>query len=198
MKFHCVALFAMGVLSPFVLHAETSSESAYNELHQISPNAMQANDAVEVQAKVLNINKSTREITFETESGERVSVKASPEIRNFSQIKKGDVLKVNYMESLVLELKRNEKVENGIVRSTDIVRARPGQKPSGQVVSHYSAVGTITRVDGKSQNVTVKGPQRTITFHVKDKSILDELKKGDQIEARYTEAMALSFESVKR
>lgn len=199
MKTKWILCAALTTAVGYTALAETSSsEAVYNELHQISPTAMQADDAIEVQAKVIDIRKSTREIIFETESGERVAVKASKDIRNFNQIKKGDMLKVRYMESLVLELKKNEKVDNGMVRSTDIVRARAGEKPSGQVVSHYSAIGTIMKVDAKSQNVTVKGPQRTVTFRVKDRSILDELKKGDQIEARYTEAMAVSIESVKR
>lgn len=178
--------------------AADSSKEVYDSLHQTGPNTLEGRDAIEVQAEVLKVNKKTHEVTFKTESGDDVTVKAGDEIRNFNQIKKGDTLTVRYMESLVLELKRKDKAPNGIVSSTDIVRAAPGQKPTGMVVDHFSARGTITSVDKKAQSVTVKGPRRTVTLHVKDQSILDELKKGDQIEAKYTEALAVSFENLKR
>lgn len=197
-----IQLLSIGVLVSLtlthVVRAADSSQEAYDSLHQTGPNRLEGKDAVEVQAEVVKVNKKTREVTFKTESGENVTVKAGEEIRNFNQIKKGDTLNVRYMESLVLELKRKNKEPNGIVSSTDIVRAAPGQKPAGMVVDHFSAIGTITNVDKESQSVTVKGPRRTVTLHVKDQSILEELKKGDQIEAKYTEALAVSFENLKR
>jgi Cu/Ag efflux protein CusF len=181
-----------------LVHAADNADSAYNELQKTGPNTLESMDSIEAKAQVVKVNKKTREITFKPEDGGNVTVVAGPEIRNFDQIKKGDTLKVNYMESLVLELKKKEVADNGVVATTDIVRAAPGEKPGGHVVQQLSAVGTVTKIDKKTREVTVKGPRRTITFHVKDQGILQDLKKGDQIEAKYTEALAVSVETIKR
>ncbi len=181
-----------------VVHAAENVDSTYNDFQKTGPNTLTRSDSIEATAQVVKVNKKTREITFKPEDGENVTVVAGPEIRNFDQIKKGDTLKVNYMESLVLELKKKEVSDNGVVASTDIVRAAEGEKPGGRVVQQLSAVGTVTKIDKKTREVTVKGPRRTVSFHVRDEGILKDLRKGDQVEAKYTEALAVSVETIKR
>jgi Cu/Ag efflux protein CusF len=193
-----LSVLASVAISHVAQAAADYSDSAANELQKTGPNTLERTGSVEARAQVIKIDKKTREITFKPEDGENVTVVAGPEIRNFDQIKKGDTLKVNYMESLVLELKKKQMTDNGVVASTDIVRSAPGEKPGGQVTQQLTATGTVTKIDKKKQEVTVKGPRRTISFHVKDQSVLDELKKGDQIEAKYTEALAVSVETIKR
>ncbi|MNU04753.1 hypothetical protein D3C72_2492990 [compost metagenome] len=59
-------------------------------------------------------------------------------------------------------------------------------------------MGTITKLDKKTQEVTVKGPKKTVVIHVQKKDVFDTLKKGDQIEATYVEALAVSIQPVRK
>ncbi len=161
-------------------------------------NEYQVSNAIEVEAQVAEVNKKTRELKLKTKDGETTSLKVGPEVENFAQIKKGDMLKVRYLESLTLELKKGAGEPIVVSDTSDLLRAQPGKKPGAMTIDKISAVGTITKIDKKTQNVTVKGPKRTVVIHVQKKDVFDKLKKGDQIEATYIEAMAISVESVKR
>lgn len=158
----------------------------------------QASNVIEVEAQVVDVNKKTRDIKFKTKDGETTSVKVGNDVENFAQIKKGDNMKVRYLESLTLELKKGGGEPLVVSDTKDIIRNQAGEKPGGMAVDKVTAVGTITKLDKKTQQVTVKGPKRTVVIHVQKKDIFDTLKKGDQIEATYVEALAVSVESVKK
>ena len=51
-------------------------------------------------------------------------------------------------------------------------------------------------VDAETQQVTLKGPNRTVDLHVDDPEQLKLIKVGDQIEAVYTQAVAVTVEPV--
>lgn len=158
----------------------------------------QATNVIEVEAQVVDINKKTRDIKFKTKDGETTSVKVGTEVENLAQIKKGDNLKVRYLESLTLELKKGGGNPIAVSETSDIVRNAAGQKPGGMALEQITATGTITKLDKKTQQVTVKGPKRTVVIHVQKKDIFDTLKKGDQIEATYVEALAVSVQPLKK
>jgi Cu/Ag efflux protein CusF len=161
-------------------------------------NTLETSNVAEVEAQVVGVNKKTREIKLKTRDGETTSITAGKEVENFAQIKKGDWLKVRYYESLTLELKKGGGDPIVVSDTSDIVRAQPGQKPGAMAVDKVTARGTILKIDKKKQSVTVKGPERTVVLHVQKKDIFDKLKKGDQIEATYVEAVAVSVETVKK
>ncbi|MNL52314.1 hypothetical protein D3C87_1754770 [compost metagenome] len=119
-------------------------------------------------------------------------------MKNFDQIKKGDRLKVRYLETLVLDLKKGGKEPIVLTQTSDVQTAQAGQKPGATLRSIITARGTVTNVDVKKQAITVKGPNRTVVLPMADKELFNKIKKGDQIEARYTEAMAISVETVKK
>lgn len=161
-------------------------------------NEYRASNVIEVEAQVVDVNKKTRDIKFKTKDGETTSVKAGNDIENFAQIKKGDNLKVRYLEALTLELKKGGGNPVAVSETSDIIRAEQGEKPGGMAMEKVTAMGTITKLDKKTQQVTVKGPKRTVVIHVQKKDIFDTLKKGDQIEATYVEALAVSVQPVTK
>jgi hypothetical protein len=52
----------------------------------------------------------------------------------------------------------------------------------------------VTAVNKKKQTITLKGPERTIDLEVRDPEQLKLIKVGDQVQAVYTEALALGLE----
>lgn len=179
----------------FLTATSHSSAATY-----VSPdgNMVMEADTVQAEAKVLAVDKEKRTLKLQTRDGKETTITAGDEVRNFDKIKKGDVLKISYLESLAVELKEKGQAPIAANQTVDVTRSEPGQKPSGKVVNKVTVTGTITKIDKKNQAVTIEGPNRTVSMHVKKKDVFDKIKKGDQVEATYTEALAISVESVKK
>jgi hypothetical protein len=45
--------------------------------------------------------------------------------------------------------------------------------------------------------ITLKGPQRTVDLRIPDPEQFKRIAKGDQVEAKYTQAVALTVEAAK-
>lgn len=147
---------------------------------------------VNVQAKITKIDHKTREVTLQGPEGREVTVEAGPEVKNFSQLKVGDSVDVQYLESLVLELKKGggKPVERTVEHAA--TSAKPGEKPAAAGGRRVTVVGDVVNVDTAAKTVTVKGPKRTVDLHIEDPEQLKMIAKGDQVQATYTEAAAVS------
>ncbi|MBN8443757.1 MAG: hypothetical protein J0M28_18960, partial [Thauera sp.] len=53
-------------------------------------------------------------------------------------------------------------------------------------------VADVQQVDRKNQTVTLRGATRTVRLKIKDPEQLKLIKKGDQVEGVYAEAVAVS------
>ena len=63
----------------------------------------------------------------------------------------------------------------------------------GMGAGHQTVItADVVDLDPATQTVTLKGPQRTVDLHVRDPEQFKLIAKGDQIEATYTEAAAIS------
>jgi len=73
-------------------------------------------------------------------------------------------------------------------------RADPGKKPGGMATREITAVADVVNVDTKKSTVTVKNKEgETFDLNIRDPEQLKLIKKGDQIQATYTEAVAVSL-----
>lgn len=152
---------------------------------------------VDVQAKITKIDHKTREVTLKGPQGHEVTIEAGPEVKNFAKLKVGDMVDVQYVESLVLELKKGggKPVERTEERAKS--SAKPGETPGAAAGRRITVVGDVVNVDTATKTVTVKGPKRTVDLHVEDPEQLKMIAKGDQIQATYTEAAAVAVTPTK-
>ena len=75
----------------------------------------------------------------------------------------------------------------------EFVEAAGGSKARIVVVPTASSLGPdVVDVDAAKQSVTVRGPQRTVDIKVRDPEQFKRIAKGDQLEATYTEAVAIA------
>ena len=70
--------------------------------------------------------------------------------------------------------------------------AKPGEKPGVKGARQFTVVGDVIALDPATQTVTLKGPQRTADLKVRDPEQFKLISKGDQIQATYTEALAVA------
>lgn len=161
-----------------------------------APGQAKAVAVVEASAVVEKIDKATRTVTLKMPNGESRPVVATEEVRNFDQIKVGDTLTVKYMEALTLELKKGGKAVVARTESGALDRAAPGAKPGGIAKREVKITANVIAVDDKAMKITLKGPERTVDMKINDPEQLKNIKVGDQVEATYTEAVAISLAPV--
>ena len=159
------------------------------------PGKATAMRTVEVSAQVVGIDKATRRLTLKGAKGDVVDLVASDEVKRFDQIKVGDSIVARYLEALTLELKKT-RVEAGDVKvSQELARSKPGEQPAGIGARQVVAIADVVTVDPAKSTITIQGPTGNLTtLNVQNPDQFKVVKKGDQIEVTYTQAMALSLE----
>ena len=147
-----------------------------------------------VSATVTAIDQGTRKVTLREPDGTLLTFVAGPEVRNLAQVKVGDVVTLSHTVALVLELK---KATGGIrerVESEGGLRAAPGQKPGAIMAREVRVVADVTKIDTKNKTVTLRGPNRSMKLRVDDPKQLAGIKLGDQVEATFIDAVAVSVD----
>ena len=154
-----------------------------------------AAEAIEIRARVVGLDKTSRGIDLKRPDGKVVSITAGDEVKNFDQIKLGDDLVVRYMRSLSLELMKSGSAVREGSEKTDAVRAKAGDKPGAAAGRQVTVIANIIAIDKKAKTITLKGPKgNVVDLVVEDPKQIALAKVGDQVEAVYTEALAISVE----
>lgn len=158
------------------------------------PGKVEAANIAEVTATVAAIDKGTRLVTLKGPEGRTVNVVAGEEVKNLDQINVGDTVVLQYLEALTLELKKGPGIRQRTEREA-ITRAQPGEKPAGAIGRQVTIVADVVDVSPEKNLITLKGPDGNIVdLRVQNPDHFKVVKKGDQVEAVYTEAVALSVE----
>jgi len=157
-----------------------------------APGKVSMSQAMEGSATIAAIDKASRTITLKRTKGDEVKVVAGPEVKNFDQLKVGDVVNVTYLESLALELKKGGGLKVEKTEKAGVVGAQPGATPAGAAGRQVTVVGDVIKLDAATQTITVKGPERTVELKARDPEQFKLIAVGDQIQATYTEALAVS------
>jgi len=138
------------------------------------------------------VDKATRTLTLKGPK-RTVDVVAGDEVKNFDQIKIGDRLVVKYVEALTLELKKT-KGKPDAKAEVAAVRAAPGAKPAGAVGREITILADVVAVDPKKSTISLKGPRgNVVDLAVQNPDHFKVVKVGDQVEAVYTEALAVAI-----
>ncbi len=154
--------------------------------------------AVSAQGKITAIDAENRRITLLGGGGSILTLVAGPEVKNFAQLKVGDIVTLKYLQSLALELKKGGKALRERVESNDAASAKSGEMPAGAQAKTVQVIADVTAVNKKSGMVTLRGPERTVDLKVKDKAILKQIAVGDQVEVTYVEAVAIAAHTPKK
>jgi Cu/Ag efflux protein CusF len=142
-------------------------------------------------ATVESIDNASRSLVLKRSSGENLIVVAGSEVRNFEQIKVGDKVVSRHLIALEMTLKKGSGSIRERAESTDSGRAKPGEKPGAYEVKRVAFVANVQEVSAKKQTVTLLGATKTIQLRVKNPAQLKLIKKGDQVEGVFLEAVAI-------
>ncbi|RKZ95985.1 MAG: hypothetical protein DRQ46_07725, partial [Gammaproteobacteria bacterium] len=91
--------------------------------------SISASHSATVSALVEVINHETREVTLRKKDGSTVSFVASEEARNLDQVKVGDVLVVEYIETLDIQVMAVEDAKAEAAMAEMVARTKEGEMP---------------------------------------------------------------------
>jgi Cu/Ag efflux protein CusF len=167
---------------------------AQQATNQNSEPAGIAAEVMKATATVESINYGDRQVTLKTPDGMTETFKVGKEARNFDQVKVGDQVNMTYLESFVVYVQKAGGPPAGGA-ATVMVRAPKGAMPGGVVANTIDLKAKIDAVDPQKHTVTVTGALGHMrTMHVDPKVNLADLKPGDDVTVRYTEAFAINVE----
>lgn len=147
-----------------------------------------------ITASVEAVDAAARTVTLKGPRGNVVVLPVGPEVKNFDRIKVGDFVVVRYLQALTLELKKGGKELRQRTEREESAAAQPGERPAAGAARKITVVADVIAVDPKKMTVTLRGPKRTVELKVRDPEQIKLVKVGDQVEATYTEAVAISVE----
>src|SRR5262245_155376 len=190
-----VLILAAASLAPSALPAQPlEAVSVGATITATAPGKGVAERAVRITATVAAVDAAQRSVTLEGPGGDIVTLPVGPEVENFDQIRVGDLVVVRYLEALMLELRKHgtaprERTERGVTAT-----AGPGERPAALGAREVHIIADVISVVPPSQTVRLRGPTRVVDLRVDDPEQFKLVEIGDQVEATYTEAVAVSVE----
>jgi Cu/Ag efflux protein CusF len=172
------------------------SAYALEEGEQADEPGAVAGRLVEVTATIEAIDYENRTVTLK--GPERtVTLKVDERARNFEQAKVGDTVTVEYFESVALMLESAGGETPPPAEFAAVERAPLGEKPGISAIDTRDITASVEAIDHDARTVTLKGPEgNTLTLEVGDNAPnFDKVKVGDQVRARYTQALAISVKT---
>lgn len=186
---------ACAALALNLAHAQQAPAPKVVEAKAVAPGKAAAAQAVEVRAVVVGIDKAGRTVDLKGPKGRVVTLAVSEEAKNFDQVQLGDHVVVRYMRALTLELKKTGSAIMERSEKSDAVVAKPGERPGVAAGRQVQVMANVVAVNAKTKTVTLKGPKgNLVDLVLEDPKQVARIKKGDQVEAVYTEALAVSVE----
>jgi len=187
------ALFALSlavVISASVSRAQTSA--APKAAAPAGKPGVVVADVARITATVEAIDQAKRTVTLKGWQGRTVTLTVPPEAKNFDQIKVGDKVKTKYVDAVAIFVRKSNEQPNAAETQAVAVAPR-GQKPLGTAIDTVEVSANVEKIDYQRRLITLKGPEgnvRTIKVDPRVKR-LNEIKVGDDIVLRRTEAVAL-------
>ncbi len=193
----CMLLAATVLLAPVGVTAQSAPQSAI--VGATAPGTAAVGETVQLQGKVKSIDTKERVVVVVGPHGNEAVFNLGDNVRNFDQIRVGDLVTLTYAQAVAMEL---SKVKNTGIREREeslrTARAESGQRPAGAMEKTVRMVADVVAVHPQAQTITLRGAEHTVELAVKDPSQLKGIKVGDQVEALYVEAVALQVTPANR
>jgi len=167
------AVLLVGAAAPGIIYAQTELPAAVGEV------------ASQLSGKVMVVNMETRLMTLKDAEGNFHVLHVPPEVTRLDKIKIGDEVTITELSSLLIELlPQAEAGPVAAVANTEIDRAA-GKKPGGMMTETLTLSGKVVGLNKAKGTVTIEGPNTTRTLDVQDPTMLDGVKVGDGVVARF-------------
>lgn len=154
-----------------------------------------ASQTMKVSAVVEAIDHETREVTVRKPDDEVVTFTASDEARNLDQVSVGDVLIVEYTESVTIQVLANDGMEADAAKASVMARTKEGEMPGIAAMDSTIVVSTVEEINLETKTFKLKGPDGVVTEYLARNP--DNLKRamvGDLVVTTVTGTLAIVVE----
>lgn len=151
-------------------------------------------NTLKMSVKVVALNQDTRTLTLMDSDGEEFNVKAGPNVVNFDQIERGDMVNVTMTKEMVVGVvDSDESVPQG---SADVIALAPeGAKPGGVAIGTHIVTATVAAIDSKARTATLEFSNgETKVFPVREDIDLSKYSVGQKVVFQVTEMVAVNVE----
>jgi Cu/Ag efflux protein CusF len=183
----------LSVLATGLLFFSSVAVSAEDTSSTEKPGVM-ASELITLTATVEAIDLEKRLVTLKGPEGKTVTLKVDEQARNLAQVKVGDEVQAEYLQSVALYAQKPDGSLPAAAEIAAIERAPAGEKPGMAAIDSRLITATVESIDLEKRTVALKGPEgNTLNLKVDERTPnLENLKTGDQVVARYTQAIAIS------
>jgi hypothetical protein len=155
-------------------------------------------DVLEMRAVVESIDPAKRIVVLKGPQGRLLSLKADTAVKNFQHLKRGDRVRVDFIESIAVSVRRSDAPPNAA--EARLVSVAPkGAKPPILLAETIQMAAVVEAVDLKAHTLAIRErneSRKTITVDRSFKK-LSGVRKGDDVILRLTAALAIRIEKTK-
>jgi len=174
----------------FVTESEFLVDVPVDELSSVSIPGRVITSTARHEAIVESVNKETREIKVVDANGKIHKFVAGDMVANFDQIEPRDRIVTEYLESVAVFVVPEGSPSMGDMGLVEV--APLGEKPGMAMADTYMVAAKIDAIDTDTRVVTLRGDDGFQTaLRVADDVNLGEVKVGDEVRMRVTEAVAI-------
>jgi len=185
--FFVMVLFLTALILGACAHSNESDNTAAH------PGIVRGNLAV-LTATVVAVDMKNRMVTLKDSAGDVRDFKVGEEAVNLPQVRTGDVVTIQFYESVAVEVIKPGKAAAAGAKTT-IVRAKPGEMPKGIVTRQKAITAAVKAIDKEAGTISLMGPDgKTVKVKAQDPANLDKVKVGDELMITFTEAQAISVD----
>lgn len=179
----CLAVAAMTLLTGTATNAATVPSKK---------TAAQATSA-RLTTTVTAVDYTNRIITFKVNDGTLVEIEVSPTVKNLKQVKVGDRVTLDYLDTMALTVKKAGGDKSARTASETVQVALHNQKPIKLKMRVMEVTATVDAINHENRVANLRLPNGIVQSyfiprHVKN---LETVKKGDQVTVRYTKAICI-------
>lgn len=157
-----------------------------------------ASSQVTLEGRITALDPRSRAVTITGVDGAILEFVAGPDVRNFSQLKVGDKVILDYTAAVALDLQPAGSEAVGVTTAQAGTVPIRGTAPGGAQSNTVSIVTEVAAVDPVANTIALRGPRgntQIIAVERDDlRAKLPNVKRGDLLRISYTEAVAVSIQ----
>jgi hypothetical protein len=149
-------------------------------------------DVAKLSGRVNALDLEKKTVSIEGAGGRRLTVDAQ-HASNLDQVKVGDKVNLEFIDEMALFVRKSDVPPSATeVRAVHLTPK--GKQTGGLMTQTVELTGNVASIDTVRRTIALKGPAGNVRMFKGAKGTMNfaQIKKGDQVVLRYTEAVALS------
>ncbi len=160
--------------------------------------AIAASVSMEVTAVVEAINHETRAVSLKRTDGKIINFTAGDEARNLDQVKVGDIVNAEYVESVSIQVMAADNPEAAELALAAGARSEKGEMPGMATVATQISIATVEAINLEANTFKLKTADGEVNeYTARNPENLKHSAVGDIVVTTVTQGLAISVEHAK-